>query len=92
MAEVNDSLSSLPYGQYNLHEVRTDTNEGSELQNLSFFVTRDNKLIHLGTITDCQITLQTVATDKESGTHYMKSSPSSVIIDKVTYHGIEEFR
>ena len=91
MADVNDNLSSLPYGQYNLHEVRTDTNEGSELQNLAFYVTRDNKLIHLGTITDYQITLQTVATDKDSGTHFMKPGTSSVIVDKVTYHGIEEF-
>ena len=54
-------------------------------------MTRDNKLIHLGTITDYQITLQTVATDKDSGTHFMKPGTSSVIVDKVTYHGIEEF-
>ena len=91
MAAVNDELSSLPYGQYNLHEVRTDTNEGSELQNLAFFVTRDNKLIHLGTITDYRISLATVAADKESGTHYLKPGTSSAVVDEVAYHEVEEF-
>ena len=91
MAKVNDSLNSLPYGQYNLHEVRTDTNEGSELQNFAFYITRDQKLVDLGTITDYKVTLKTVATDKASGTNYAKPGTSTVIVDKVSYSGLEEF-
>jgi|GEM_PF-5613880 len=51
-AEVDDNLGALPYGEYIIKEVRTDTNKNYGLREFNFFVYRDNVTIDLGTITD----------------------------------------
>ena len=91
MAEVNDDLNTLPYGQYILHEVRTPSNEGMELQNFSFYITRDQKLVHLGTVTDYGITLSTTAIEETSGSQMASPSADTKLTDTVTYHGVNNF-
>ncbi len=91
MAAVNDELNSLPYGQYTLHEVRTPSNDGMELQNFSFYITRDQKLVHLGTVTDYGITLSTTAKDAGSGTQTGAPSTNTHLIDTVKYNGVMDY-
>ena len=102
MAAVNDKLGTLPYGQYTLHEVRTNTNIGMTLQNFNFFVTKNSTInnqgviekdsaINLGTVLNWGISIKTHAHDKETGTNYGVTSGDSIIIDTVDYQGVEEF-
>ena len=102
MSMPHDRLGSLPYGRYILHEVRTETNEGADLQNVKFFVSKNSTVnnqgviqkdsaVDLGTIKDYRITLETTAVDKESHTHTMKPGESSVIVDHIRYSGVNDF-
>ena len=42
MAEVDDSLAALPYGEYRLTELRCEANEGYQLIDKAFWVERDS--------------------------------------------------
>ncbi|MBQ6533405.1 MAG: VaFE repeat-containing surface-anchored protein [Solobacterium sp.] len=91
MAAVDDSLGSLPYGQYILHEVRTDLNEGLELQQFKFSIVRNAAAVDLGTITDYGITLSTVARDGLSQEQTAAAGPQMKLIDQVRYHGVSDY-
>ena len=91
MAAVDDSLGSLPYGQYILHEVRTDLNEGLELQQFKFNIVKDAKTVDLGTITDYGITLSTVARDGISQEQTAVAGPQMKLTDQVRYHGVSDY-
>ncbi len=53
MAEVNDTLGAVPYGTYTLDEMRCEANTGHDLiENVTIKVSRNGKVIHLGTITN----------------------------------------
>ena len=51
VAKANDNLGALPYGKYELEELRTDTNKGLKLVKYEFFITKDGKKIDGGTVT-----------------------------------------
>ena len=100
MAKVNNTLGALPYGEYELYEVRTDSNETLRLVSMSFTVaqnsTRNNQgviekdtAIHLGTILDIGPTMKTSATDRNTGTRSGVPNEVSVIDDKINYEGFE---
>ena len=51
MSPVNDDLGALPYGVYEIEELRSTTNEGYQLmQKREFRVERDGVIVDLGTI------------------------------------------
>ncbi len=47
---VDDALGALPYDRYDLDELPCDNNEGMELIHTSFRVSRDIRVINLGTL------------------------------------------
>ncbi len=53
MAEANDTLGAVPYGTYILDEMRCENNAEHELiNNVEIKVSRNDVVIHLGTITN----------------------------------------
>ena len=91
LAAVDDSLGSLPYGQYILHEVRTDLNEGLELQQFKFNIVKDGRTVDLGTITDYGITLSTTARDELSQTRMAIAGAQMKLTDQIRYHGVSDY-
>lgn len=96
-SSTHDGLASLPYGQYTLHEVRTDTNRGYDLKNVTFYVYQNSTVdtlgnlekdspIHIGTIPNADAPkLSTVASADDSGNHTGTAGTTKAIIDKVSY-------
>lgn len=94
---THDGLAALPYGQYTLHEVRTDTNRGYDLKNVTFYVYQNSTVdtlgnlekdspIHLGTIPNAEAPqLSSVASADDSGDHTGTAGTTKAIIDKVSY-------
>ena len=91
VANVDDSLMSMPWGPYVLHEVRTDTNVGKDLQERSFNIARNNHQLATFTIRDEGITLKTTATEKETGLHSTMPNKNTVLVDKVEIKDISEY-
>lgn len=88
MAEPNDDLGALPYGNYTLSEVRTDTNYGFDLKQIDFKVYRNNVLVDIGTITNDHLTIGTTALDGQTGEHQGILDEVVTIIDTVSYEGL----
>lgn len=93
-AAVNDDLAALPYGNYTLSEVSTDTNEGKTLQHVEFRITKDSSIaepVNLGTITNYGIELRSKALNTATGTRLAKADGSNITItDTVWYDGVIE--
>ena len=100
MAKVNDRLGALPYGQYTLHEVRTNTNDGKELQDVTFYITKNSTFnasgiiekdsaVHLGTITDEGPSIKTTASADDSGSNVGTAGETKAILDAVTYRDLD---
>ena len=95
IAPVDDTLASLPYGSYVLDEVSCSTNEGMELQHVTFNVYQDNSIdpdgTDLGTILDYGITMTSELLETESESHTAKSDSGVVtFVDTVNYNGVRE--
>ena len=90
-AAVDDDLGSLPYGQYILHEVRTDLNEGQELQQFKFNIVKDGRTVDLGTITDYGITLSTTARTGDVETQMDGTGIQMKLVDQIRYHGVTDY-
>ena len=94
-AAVEDTFGSLPYGDYVLDEVRTDTNEGLELVHKAFTVKQD-KTIHaagydLGTIFDYGITMESELVITDTNSHIGKADTGTITLkDTVTYEGVRD--
>lgn len=87
VAKANDNLGALPYGKYELEELRTDTNKGLKLVKYEFYINKDGKKIDGGTVTDNEEKIpeiHTTAKDEASGTHFAAASDDASIIDTVT--------
>lgn len=94
---LHDKLAALPYGQYTLHEVRTDTNRGYDLKNVTFYVYQNSTVdtlgnlekdapIHLGTIPNVDAPkITTVAFADDSSDHTGTPGKTKAIADKVSY-------
>lgn len=93
----HDKLASLPYGQYTLHEVRTDTNRGYDLKNVTFYIYQNSTVdtvgnlekdspVHIGTIPNVAAPkITTVASADDSGNHVGTAGTTKAIIDQVSY-------
>lgn len=88
MAKVDDSLGALPYGKYNLAEMRCEANMGYSLQSFNFSIYRDKAIVNLGTITDDKIEIETEALDAKTKTHTSLAEAETVIGDTVSLFGL----
>lgn len=88
VSDANDDLRALPYGKYTLKEVRTDTNEGYQLQEFDFYIYRDDTVVNLGTITDDEVTIRTNAVDDSTGVKIGYADGTVIIVDTVTYENL----
>ena len=84
MAEPDDALGALPYGEYTIEELRCEANEGYALWSDTFNVSRDTTDtsldIDLGTVDNVpEPRIDTVALDKADGDHSLAptGAPSS---------------
>lgn len=90
IAEPDDALGALPYGEYRIEELRCEANEGYALWSDTFNVSRDTTAtpfdIDLGTVDDEPIPkLATEATDKTDGDHMVEPDEAVTVVDEVTY-------
>lgn len=90
MAEPDDALGALPYGEYRIEELRCEANEGYALWSDTFNVSRDTTAtsydIDLGTVDDQPIPrLATEATDKADGDHMLKAGGAVTVVDDMAY-------
>ena len=88
--EVEDARGAFPYGNYRIRELSCESNEGMNLIDTTFRVSRDVYEIDLGTYVDHSIEIGTTATDEETGSHFGKAREEAVIIDRVQYAGLEK--
>ena len=90
MAEPDDALGALPYGEYTIEELRCEANEGYALWSDTFNVSRDTTDtsldVDLGTVDDVpEPRIDTVALDKADGDHSLAPDGGAVIVDEVSY-------
>ncbi len=92
VAEVNDGLAALPYGTYELEELRSDANEGYELVKKTFVVERDSgvaKAVWMSLDDRQGPKVRTEATDKADGDHVAQASGQTTIVDAVWYENLK---
>ena len=92
---VEDSFGALPYGDYVLDEVRTDTNEGLELVHKSFSIKQDKTIYaagyDLGSIFDYGITMESELLITDTNSHIGKADTGKITLkDTVTYDGVRD--
>lgn len=90
MADPDDKLGALPFGEYRIQELRCEANEGYALWEDTFNVSRDTTAtsfdIDLGTVDDQPIPkLATEATDAADGDHALAPEGTVTVIDEVSY-------
>ena len=91
-AEVDDALAALPYGQYTLEELRSDTNEGYELVTRTFWVERDStaaKPVWMSLDDQEGPKIGTQATDAADGDQIAQAGGQVTIVDTVYYENLE---
>ena len=94
-SSVDNNLGALPYGDYVLDEVRTDTNEGLELVHKTFKITQDKTIYaagyDLGSIFDYGITMESELLIEGTNSHIGKADSGVVTLkDTVTYDGVRD--
>lgn len=90
VAEPDDRLGALPFGEYRIQELRCEANEGYALWEDTFNVSRDTTAtgfdIDLGTVDDQPTPkLSTEATDKFDGDHVLAPEGKVTVVDEVAY-------
>lgn len=90
-SEPDDSKGALPYDTYIIEELRCESNKGFELiPPFEIVVSRNNRVIDLGTLTDeyeKEITIHTTATSKD-GEKTILAGKEVTIIDTVKLDGL----
>lgn len=97
VAEPDDGLGALPFGEYAIEELRCEANEGYALWSDTFNVSRDTTAtsldIDLGTVDDePEPRIATEATDKSDGDHLVAPSGHAAIVDEVEYANLVPWR
>lgn len=91
VAEADDSLGALPYGDYALDELESYANAGKDMFHGTLHINRDSVTVELGNIENegdaPEITISTKAKDSTSGTQLAKAEDSAEITDEVFYKG-----
>ncbi|MBC6678646.1 VaFE repeat-containing surface-anchored protein [Zhenpiania hominis] len=86
----DNSKGALIYDDYELEELRCEANKGMKLLKFKVSVYKDSVTIPLGTLTDDRIEIGTEALDEETGTHFGKAEETVIIVDTVSYEGLEK--
>jgi predicted 3-demethylubiquinone-9 3-methyltransferase (glyoxalase superfamily) len=79
-----DSKGAFPYDTYSIEELRCTSNEGYALVSTTFTVSRDAKVIDLGTLDDPQPEIHTTAYDAADGDGYLAVG-NVTVADRVSY-------
>ena len=79
-----DSKGAFPYDTYSIEELRCTSNEGYALVSTTFTVSRDAKVIDLGTLDDPQPEIHTTAYDAADSDGYLTVG-SVTVADRVSY-------
>lgn len=87
---VDDGAGALPYDTYTIEELRGPANEGKFLYSGSFTITRANYIVNLGNVENADIAIETTAKDEATGTHYGSAREDAVLIDRVSYIGLQK--
>ena len=82
--KADNKLGALPFDTYSIEELRCSANEGYALINTTVTVTRDAKIIDLGTFDDPEPEIHTTAYDASDSDHYVGVGTVK-ISDKVEY-------
>ena len=82
--KADNKLGALPFDTYSVEELRCSANEGYALINTTVTVTRDAKIIDLGTFDDPEPEIHTTAYDASDSDHYVGVGTVK-ISDKVEY-------
>ena len=91
-AAVNDSLGALPYGEYELKELRCEANEGLELVTKKFWVERDStaaEAVWMPIDDKDGPKIQTEETDAADGDHYAQAAEEVTLVDTVYYENLK---
>ena len=95
-SEPDDSKGALLYDTYEIEELSCDANKGMKLiPTFEVVVSRNKVKINLGTLTDeyeKEITIHTIATDKETGEKVIVAGKKVTIVDTVMLDGLESGR
>ena len=90
-SEPDDSKGALPYDTYIIEELRCESNKGFELiPPFEIVVSRNNRVIDLGTLTDeyeKEISIHTTATSKD-GEKTILAGKEVTIVDTVKLDGL----
>ena len=97
MAEADNSLAALPYGEYLLYELPCEANKGLVLFSTQLRIYADVSVFargyDLGTVINYSKPqppeISTSATDKADGDKYITADKSACVIDTVTYKNLE---
>lgn len=90
VSTADDNYGALPYGKYEIYEIRTDTNVNYNLQDFEFYIYKDAVTVDLGTVTDYKVELSTVALDGATNIHLGNATQKASIVDTVTYRHLTE--
>lgn len=95
-APVDDNKAALPYGQYEIEEIKVDINKKYGMQKFTFWVNQDEDksydtkypVVNLDTITNDEIVIKTNAVDSETKDHNGTRGEKTTVIDEVDYEGL----
>ena len=91
-AAKEDGMMPYVYGWYRIEEERCEANAGKELITDEFMLYREGQTVDLGTIVNQQIGIRTSAEEETSGTRVFPADRKGIIIDRVTYTGLDTSR
>ena len=86
----DNEKGALIYDDYELEELRCEANKGMKLLKFKVSVYKDSVTIPIGTLTNDRIEIGTQALDEETGTHFGKAEDNVIIVDTVSYEGLEK--
>ena len=86
--KADNKLGALPFDTYSVEELRCSANEGYALINTTVTVTRDAKIIDLGTFDDPEPEIHTTAKDGFDGNQTVVSDTEVSVVDTVKYKNV----
>lgn len=89
--EANDARGALPYGSYELQELRCDANKGHRLISATLSVSRNNRTYRLGTFDNKQVSIGTTLT-YGAAEKLCPAQAEVTLVDEVRFENLERGR
>ena len=89
-SDPDDTKGALIYDDYEVEELRCETNEGMQLLKVKVSVYKDSVTVPLGTMTNDKIEIGTTAKDEDTDSHFGKAEGRTTIVDTVEYTGLKK--